>query len=227
MKVKALAAVLVTLVMMVSAQASTVQLTNTNQLDLSGVVLNGLGVVQNGWALNMSSGNPNGVFVRGVRFQSAGYGYENTVSGMTVVAQPNGDCDWGWMGLGAAAIGGTDGSNLKATLNGFFWDFTGRFDVIAGQQYQLQMMGANPVGNPNPPSAIVIDGVSEAIVSTPGTNWLYTTTFTASSTGKATIAFGAPYAEVGSFVLNSVPEPATMSLLALGGLSALIRRRKA
>jgi len=240
MKVKALAAVLGALAMMISAQASLVTLTSADQLDYNDIQLNSMQVITNGYAVNFGSGAPDGVFVRGLRFQSAGagYGLAGLLPGLTFTAAevPYADVTWSAQNaqqpnLGARpTIGGTDGANLRTMCEDFDWVGHYHLAVTAGQEYRLQVFGSNPANNTNgPPALISIDGNAATVTPDSGTSWLYTTTFTAS---KANILLelgnlAAPYMcpEAGGMILTAVPEPATMSLIGLGSLALLRRRR--
>jgi len=216
----------------VSAQASFTQLTNTSQFDVTGIATNPNHTPVTGYALDLGSNAPNGVLFNGVLFRPCSKGYaSNMVDGVTTIANPYEDLTWDMIGVGPRSTpAGTDGAALKTMMEDWNWVSTFGFAVTQGQQYKLQIIGSAPAGNPNGGAFVIkADGIAEICArANDGTNWIYTTTFTASSNNVAiqmgTAAGDVP--EAGALLLTPVPEPATMSLLAIGGLSALIRRRK-
>jgi len=222
------------LAMATAAQASLVQLTDSSQFDVTGLATTPTHTLVSGYALNLSSANPNGVMFNGVLFQSTAYGYADMIDGVHQISDPYNPATWIEMSavypIGTRATPtGTDGAALRTLMEDWSWVQALSFAVTPGHEYKLQVIGSNPTGNPHGGSeaaSIGINGIADPITRTAGQNWIYTTTFTASGP-TARIDFGVGnYPSAGAMLLTEVPEPATMSLLALGGLGALIRRRK-
>jgi len=213
-----------------SASAGIVGLTNTNQIDLSGVTLGSDGVPVGGYALNLVGENDKTVC--GVTFKPLGGPY--TVPG----ASANGAAyHWSDSGFGISPVAGTDGDTMMSILNSFFYDNGANVTmaVTPGKTYTLQLFGSAAAW---PDTSFDVD-----ISATPGLdgdelfvaggkNYLYTTTFTANaSTVGVTLYYGSTGANnypvmAAALLTEAVPEPATMSLMALGSLAALSRRRK-
>jgi len=215
---KALVAVLLTLAMVASAQASLVTLTDSSQIDMSNLTIGIHGPV-GGYSVNFASGNSS-LYFQGLIMRPGSYGVDG-------VQMPDdyGPVAWSWRQTATPPVGGPEGDKLQYMCSEFFWGGHMTLNVVAGQQYRLQIIGADPVGNPNPgPYTLTIDGVADTLAPTAGTDWLYTKTFTASSTTLPVVM--SDYGTWGAMILNPIPEPATMSVLALGALG-LLRRRNA
>jgi len=209
----------VAVLMAMSAQASIVALTNTSQLDTS-MAKDGSGAPLGGYAMDLYSGA--NYTVNGLTFMPDAYGGFFTLG---VVGGAVGSASW----YGAPTPAGTDGAALQAICDSFqYGGLSYTFAVTAGQTYNLQWIGSNPGAGGN----FTLDfsstpGVDEPSLTYAAGNFLYTGTFTANApTVTLAMNYGAGgYPVVSGIVINPVPEPATMSLLGLGSLALLRRRR--
>ena len=217
---------LVLLALAASAQASIVSFTDTGMLDLTGVTLNN-GAPVGGYAIDITDATyyPAST-IRGVTFSQLWV--NATVPGVT-----SSGGNWNFW-ADAAPVTGTDAAAMRNFLMvGYFSNMSLTFDVAQGQAYKLQMIGS-VYGWPDTnfdvdiSSTAGLDGDNLAVAG--GGNYLYTQEFTTdANTVTIDITHGGSgfdYPYVSGLLLTPVPEPATMSLLAIGGLSALIRRRK-
>jgi len=236
---RAFTAVVVGLAMMVmaaSAQASLVTLTDTSALDTS--MANPDGTITGGFAIHFDSTAD--VSVKGLNFQndnrmsSGAYTFANANTGPGHLYGGNsGRC---------AAVTGTDGAAMNTVLNDMVFSWAGGYQsytfanqFVVGQTYNVQFICTVPGAqwgdidvNFDILDASLNANAHEANLVSNGVNgFIISETFTATSTDETfKLSTNAGYGEAAGIVVNPVPEPATMSLLALGGLGALIRRRK-
>jgi len=223
-------AALALLALTVSASATFVPFTDTAQLDTASIAKDAMGNPIGGYAVHLNSGNAN-LFVDGLHFQADQY----YPAGFTEVAL-TGFGRWSENGVAVNAVTGPGADKMNMILNEYAWGAsTFRFDVVNGQQYKLQIINTGHafLGGPqafdvNVSATPGLDG--DELTMPYWTNSLYTQTFTANAnTVDISLGMGSstgdPYPMTTALILTPVPEPATMSLLALGGL-ALLRRRK-
>jgi len=203
------------------ASATLVPLTNVSQLDYSGITLNERLNPVGGYCLNL--GSAFATSVRGMNFRpcTPDWGVEGvSLSGQ--LSNPSYYPNITSIGPDGTTVW-SEGWRLNVIIGNEYVGGTYTFAVTTGQKYRVQMLGVAYEGAANFDVNVAgaVDNISAAAGDHP---YLYTTTFTATGS-TATIAVG-DTGMVGSIIMTPVPEPATMSLLALGGVSALIRRRK-
>jgi len=218
-----LLAVLALVAIVAPASATLTTLTNVSQLDYSGITLNERGNPVGGYCLNL--GSAFATSVRGMSFRNLAPESNCTVEGASVTGTKGNPSYYGSVysvGPDATTVW-SEGWKMNVIVGNEYFGGTYTFDVTAGQQYRLQMMGV-PVAGPATFDVNVAGAVENISLAGGSDVYLYTKTFTA--TGPTAAINVGDTGMVGSIILTPIPEPATMSLLALGGVSALIRRRK-
>jgi len=137
---------------------------------------------------------------------------------------------------------GTDHAAMDTILNDMVFSWGGGFQsytfankFVVGQDYQVQFICTVPgagYGDENVnfdvlDASLNVNAHEANLVANGANGYIITETFTATSTDETfKLSTNSGYGEAAGIVVNQVPEPATMSLLALGGLGALIRRKK-
>jgi len=221
MKASSLAVVALVLVAMATgAQASLATLTDTMQLDYNWTT--GYSGPVNGYSMALNTGNEQ-TFIRGQVMRPIyppfGYG----VSGVTIASGAAVDSPNGY----ATFTGPNSGDpGLYRSLANSYMGGTYTFDVHGADTtaYLLQLAGYQAT---TANVTITFGNSSETVTLLGGQCYLYTTKTAVTPGSQVTLTASSDCAMGALWVTpTTIPEPATMSLLALGGLSAMIRRRK-
>ena len=236
-------AVLAFMAVVSPASASLVSFTDTTQLDNTGAS------APDAYAVRFGAYETDALTVNGITFHGWNFS-PNPGSPWPDSTLPNNGIRATLVNQGGANgfndvnvhMTGPDAANMDTIIGNwryFGWDVTFN-GLTPGQSYKYQMVGADMGGwtghgAANFSLSIVGNGTTLAsdLDQKLGTgNYLYTTTFVA-NTDTVTIQMRNSsnlswYAAASALSVTpcAAPEPATMTLLTLGGLGALIRRRK-